>query len=143
MPLRAGKSKAVVSHNIRTLRREGYPQKQAVAIALKKAGLSYYREENPAGGGFWKSPLVWIGGGALVAIVGYHIWKAPAAAAATPSAAPAYAPFTVRPNSPAASMTADQIRAALAPYATDPFQFASKANELGVTGGFEAPPGVQ
>jgi len=36
-PLRKGKSRKVVSANIRKLRHEGYPQKQAVAIALKKS----------------------------------------------------------------------------------------------------------
>lgn len=34
MPLKRGKSKRVVSANIRELVRSGYPQKQAVAIAL-------------------------------------------------------------------------------------------------------------
>lgn len=38
MPLRKGRSRAVVSKNIATLRREGYPRRQAVAIALSKAG---------------------------------------------------------------------------------------------------------
>jgi len=42
-PLRAGKSHAVVSENIRELMHEGYPQRQAVAIAMKKAGLSRKR----------------------------------------------------------------------------------------------------
>ena len=37
MPLRKGKSKAVVSSNIRELRRSGYKQKQAVAIALSQS----------------------------------------------------------------------------------------------------------
>jgi preprotein translocase subunit SecD len=37
MPLRRGKSRAVISENIRTEMREGKPQKQAVAIALNKA----------------------------------------------------------------------------------------------------------
>ena len=38
MPLLNGHSDEVVSENIRELRRSGYPEKQAVAIALKKAG---------------------------------------------------------------------------------------------------------
>lgn len=36
MPLKRGKSDKVVSSNIRQLKSEGYPQKQAVAIALDK-----------------------------------------------------------------------------------------------------------
>lgn len=38
MPLKSGKSKAVVSANIRTEMQAGKPQRQAVAIALSKAG---------------------------------------------------------------------------------------------------------
>lgn len=38
MPLKSGKSKKVVSANIKTEIKAGKPKKQAVAIALNKAG---------------------------------------------------------------------------------------------------------
>jgi hypothetical protein len=40
MPLRSGKSKSVVSQNIKEMVHSGYPVKRAVAAAMKKAGKS-------------------------------------------------------------------------------------------------------
>ena len=40
MPLKKGKSKETISANIRKLTIEGYPSKQAAAIAYNQAGKS-------------------------------------------------------------------------------------------------------
>jgi hypothetical protein len=44
MPLKKGKSKKVVSSNIRELKRSGRSQKQSVAIALSTASKSKKRK---------------------------------------------------------------------------------------------------
>jgi hypothetical protein len=41
MPLKSGSSKEVISENIKREMNAGKPQKQAIAIAMRKAGKSY------------------------------------------------------------------------------------------------------
>jgi hypothetical protein len=72
-PLKKGSSDAVVSANIRKLRHEGYPQRQAVAIALKKAGRSR-SQENPLSTGTTVALVA--GGVAVVGLIGYFIYAA-------------------------------------------------------------------
>jgi len=47
MPLVKGKSKAAISQNIRTEINAGRPQKQAVAIAMRKAGRTRPKSKEP------------------------------------------------------------------------------------------------
>lgn len=45
MPLESGRSNAAVSHNIKTEVEAGRPQKQAIAIAMRKAGRMTKRKK--------------------------------------------------------------------------------------------------
>ena len=51
MPLKRGKSKKVIRHNIETEMERGKPHDQAVAIAMHQAGVA--KNKNPA-----KMPMV-------------------------------------------------------------------------------------
>jgi hypothetical protein len=43
-----GRSNATVGHNIKKLKKEGYKQKQAIAIALDKAGKGNRKKKRKA-----------------------------------------------------------------------------------------------
>lgn len=43
-PLKRGRSRKVISENIRELRHSGRPQAQAVAIAMREAGVARKRK---------------------------------------------------------------------------------------------------
>ncbi len=50
MPLTKGKSKKVISKNIATEMHAGKPQKQAIAIAMSKAGMSKKKRRSTSDG---------------------------------------------------------------------------------------------
>jgi hypothetical protein len=45
VPLKKGRSKKVISENIREMIRSGYPQKRAVAASLRSAGVPKKRKK--------------------------------------------------------------------------------------------------
>jgi len=48
MPLKKGRSKKVISENIKTEMAHGKPQNQAIAIAMSEAGLSKKKDSSQA-----------------------------------------------------------------------------------------------
>jgi hypothetical protein len=51
MPLKSGLSRKAISSNIRTEVRAGKPQRQAIAIAMSKAGMSKPKSGHKSGKG--------------------------------------------------------------------------------------------